>query len=160
MEYIQIIIKGVTKMLDKFETICIRTLMVIGSIVLIPAMVIISFIYFIIGLILSLVSTENIPELIHTYKDICSLAFSKGKEIWNVWFLETGGQQWLLVFLLENYYVYSVIYRNINSSSDKNLRGGNLWRIKKSNKSLGGLEKSNFLFFFFAKKTVALMNQY
>ena len=71
-------------MLDKFETICIRTLMVIGSIVLIPAMVIISFIYFIIGLILSLVSTENIPELMHTYKDICSLAFSKGKEIWNV----------------------------------------------------------------------------
>lgn len=84
MEGTKITIKGVTKMLDKFETICIRTLMVIGSIVLIPAMVIISFIYFIIGLILSLVSTENIPELMHTYKDMCSYAFSKGKEFWNV----------------------------------------------------------------------------
>lgn len=71
-------------MLDKFETICIRTLMVIGGIASIPTAVIITIIYFIIGLILSLVSTENMPELIRTYKDTCSSAFSKGKEIWNV----------------------------------------------------------------------------
>lgn len=32
-------------------------------------------------------------------------------------------------------------------------------KIRMPYKSLGGLEKSNFLFFFFAKKTVALMER-
>ena len=71
-------------MLDKFEAICTHAFMIIGGIVLTPALVIVTIIYFIFGLILSMVSTDNIPELVRAYKDMCRHAFSKGKEIWNV----------------------------------------------------------------------------